>query len=126
MGRENREVWAKRVERWRDSGLTAKKFAEETGVNAKTLAYWKWRLGRAIGAGAARRAARPRPRRVGRVRAVPFVEVSPASVPAASPVPEQRAGEAEPFEIALPSGLRVRVPARFDEGALARLLQAVR
>jgi hypothetical protein len=126
MKRENRDVWAKRVERWRDSGLTAKEFADEAGVNAKTLAYWKWRLGRAIGTRASRRAGRPpsRPVARARVRAVPFVEVSPVP-PAAAPASE-REDEAEPFEIALPSGLRVRVPARFDDGALARLLEAVR
>ena len=45
MTRENREVWAKRVERLGDSGLTAKEFAAEIGVNANTLAGWRWRLG---------------------------------------------------------------------------------
>lgn len=38
------EVWAKRIERWRDSGLTATEFAAEVGVNAKSLSHWKWRL----------------------------------------------------------------------------------
>ncbi len=32
-----REQWAKRVERWKDSGLTAKEFAAETGINAQSL-----------------------------------------------------------------------------------------
>jgi transposase-like protein len=44
MTREGREVWAKRVERWRDSGLTLREFAAEIGVNANTLAGWRWRL----------------------------------------------------------------------------------
>ncbi len=30
-------VWAKRVARWSDSGLSAKEFASETGLNANTL-----------------------------------------------------------------------------------------
>jgi hypothetical protein len=37
-------VWAKRVERWIDSGLTAKEFAAEAGLKPSTLSYWKWRL----------------------------------------------------------------------------------
>ena len=44
MGRDTREVWEKRVARWRESGLTAKEFAAEVGVNAQTLGYWGWRL----------------------------------------------------------------------------------
>ena len=44
MARDAREVWAKRVEQLADSGLTAKEFAAEIGVNANTLAGWKWRL----------------------------------------------------------------------------------
>jgi hypothetical protein len=39
MAREKREVWAKRVQRWADSRLTAKEFASETGVNENTLAH---------------------------------------------------------------------------------------
>ncbi len=33
-----REEWAKRVERWRDGGLTAKEFAAELGINAGSFA----------------------------------------------------------------------------------------
>src|SRR5512143_3004069 len=44
MARDAREVWAKRVERLVDSGLTAKEYAAEIGVNANTLAGWRWRL----------------------------------------------------------------------------------
>ncbi len=39
-----REEWAKRVERWRDSGLSCAEFAAELGINARTLTYWKWML----------------------------------------------------------------------------------
>jgi hypothetical protein len=45
MERETREVWAKRVERWKDSELTAKEFASEIGVNVHSLLWWRWRLG---------------------------------------------------------------------------------
>ena len=43
-GREKRDVWAKRVERWKDSGLTCSEFCAEVGVNPRTLKYWSWRL----------------------------------------------------------------------------------
>lgn len=127
MRRENHEVWAKRVERCRDSGLTTKEFADEIGVNAKTLAYWKWRLGRESGTRANHAAGPPRSRPVAparRAAQVPFVEVSSALVSSGA-LREQRL-EVEPIEIVAPSGLRVRVPARFDDSALTRILQAVR
>ena len=40
----SRRLWTKRVERWRESGLSANEFATELGVNAATLAQWKYRL----------------------------------------------------------------------------------
>lgn len=38
-------MWVRRVRRWKKSGLTAKDFAAREGVNAKTLSYWRWKLG---------------------------------------------------------------------------------
>jgi hypothetical protein len=123
MGRASRDDWAKRVERWKDSGLSAKVFAAEVGVNASTLSYWKWRLA----ADSKKRIARKRTRKntavVTRkspakktaslaVRPLSFVEITKAS----------SAAVAEPFEIELVSGERVRVPSSFDAEALARLL----
>jgi len=108
MGRESREVWAKRVERWRDSGLTAKEFAAETGLNPGTLTYWKWRL---RGAGGVK----PEQSAVG---GACFVEIAPSAVAAA---PSESA-EPEPIEVVLHDNLRIRVPARFDAAALGRLL----
>lgn len=42
--RESAEVWAKRVERWKDSGLKCGEFCAEINVNPRTLMYWAWRL----------------------------------------------------------------------------------
>jgi hypothetical protein len=42
-----REEWRTRVERWRDSGLTAREFAAETGINAGTLQFWSYKLRKA-------------------------------------------------------------------------------
>jgi hypothetical protein len=46
--RASRDEWAKRVERWRDSGLSAEQFAAELGINAGTLKFWKYRLGQPV------------------------------------------------------------------------------
>jgi hypothetical protein len=37
--RVSREEWVKRVERWRDSGLTTADFAAELGINPHNLTY---------------------------------------------------------------------------------------
>src|SRR5690349_5642021 len=44
MKREGREVWEQRVRRLKESGLTAKAFAAELGINLHTLQGWKWKL----------------------------------------------------------------------------------
>jgi len=127
MGHDPRQVWAKRVERWADSGLTAKEFAAETGLNANTLMHWKWRLG----AEARRRERAPRPI----VEPVRFVEVTPpapaaqelASAAPADPPPPPVApalGD-EPLEVILRDGLRIRVPVQFDASTLRRVVAAL-
>lgn len=109
MDRESRETWAKRVERWKDSGLTAKEFAAELGINAHSLTWWRWRLS----SPAAASKPRSRVRRVTKEPApVTFVEV---------PAPTA----AEALEVVLPSSIRIRVPAAFDAGSLGRLLEVL-
>ena len=115
MERTSREAWAKRVERWKDSGLTAAEYAAETGIKAHSLSWWKWRLGSEAskrppeGRGPAKRRRAPaRPP----ISPLTFVEV------AAPP-------SAEPLEVVLASSVRVRVPASFDAGALGRLLDVL-
>jgi hypothetical protein len=117
MARADRATWAKRVERWKDSGLSAAEFAGELGISPNSLSWWKWQLGKreatsqlttpkkpAARAGKARRVGRPR---------MKFVELP--STPAPS----------EPLEVVLPSGVRVRVPDHFDAAALGRLLDTL-
>lgn len=111
MARATREIWAKRVERWTDSGLSAAEFAKETGINARTLVFWKWRLGRDD-----RRPTKPAP--------AAFVEVRPPrAVDSESPsvTPEG----AEPIEVIIRDVVRIRVPQRFDGDALRRVIAAV-
>jgi transposase len=113
MGRESRETWATRVERWKDSGLTAKEYAMEIGVNAHSLTWWKWRLSSMVATSGP--AGRPRTARKAssdRMAPLAFVEL-----------PASAAGE--PFEVVLSSSLRVRVPSGFDATALRRLLDVL-
>jgi transposase-like protein len=112
------------VERWRDSGLTTKEFASETGLNASTLAFWRWKLHAQGGRGdsAPRRSSHQKPsatraavkrRRASSPR---FVEVTAA--PVAAPA-------AAALEIVLGGGTVVRVPAGFDEATLSRVVRAL-
>jgi hypothetical protein len=114
MGRESRETWAKRVERWKDSGLTAKEYAAEVGISAHSLTWWKWRLSSKSGIAAKGARPRRRARKASPDTAAPltFVELSAPTT-------------AEPFEIVLPSSLRIRVPSGFDATVLRRLLDVL-
>jgi hypothetical protein len=104
-GRASRAEWQKRIERWKDSGLSAEQFAAELGVNAGTLRHWKYFLGkRASGATVATRAP---------AAAADLVEVPPAVVVASS---------TSGFELELGAERRLRIPAQFDADALKRLL----
>jgi hypothetical protein len=112
MERADRAIWAERVQGWVDSGLTAKEYAAETGLNVNSLTHWKWRLGAE---------ARALPR--ARLAAPPVVEVK---LEEAAPRPNVEVGGAvPPFEMVLARGLTVRVPQRFDVRALRELLHAL-
>jgi hypothetical protein len=104
--RATRAEWEKRVERWSDSGLTAKQFAVETGINAGTLNFWKYKL-KALGVPTRGR----RPKNVTTPAMSSLVEVQPVGLAV-----EDR------FEIELRDGRRVRVPAAFEPAALRALL----
>ncbi len=132
MARASAAEWAKRVERWKESGLTAKEFGAETGLNASTLSFWRWKLGASAaapevakgvcGGGSASAPKQPREPRKARSRprsAAPesrqFIELSAATVTSV------QAG----LEIVVDDGMRVRVPVGFDEETLTRLLRAI-
>lgn len=117
---------AKWVERWKDSGLTAKEFAAEAGLKASALYYWHWCLSAAArkdsdggdesaeqsvesrrrrSAKPVKRSARPSPR---------FVELPVAAVASAPAMLELLLGD-----------VRVRVPSGFDEATLTRVVRAL-
>jgi transposase len=108
MAETGRARWTVRVEQWKQSGLTAREYAAQAGLNAGTLCYWKWRLSR----DARTKQTSPAPRKR-RGRTPKFVELTPVSV-----VDER-------IEIELSNGHRLRVPARLDAQTLSRLIEIV-
>ena len=116
MGRATRQEWAKRIERWQDSGLTAKEFAAEIDVPATSLSYWKWKLrqdARAPGAASAEEVITDLPKRRRRSAATPrFLELveRPTDLDVAPML-----------EVVLCTGVVVRVPSQFDEATLRRV-----
>jgi len=108
MGRSSRDEWAKRVERWVDSGLTAAEFAAEAGINPRTLTFWKWQLRRERDRG-------------GRPRTRGFVEVV---APARGDGAVEKTRPAS-LEVVLLDGTVIRVPQRFDRAAFKDLLGAL-
>jgi transposase-like protein len=110
--RVSREEWAKRVERWRDSGLTTAEFAAELGINAHSLTYWAWTLKREAGGQKRVWAKKPRTQVVaqnGAASSTPFVEV------------KSHTSRAQ-FELEI-RGRRLHIPESFDAQQLRTLLQ---
>ena len=110
----NAQQRAKWVERWKDSGLTAKEFAAEAGLKASALYNWSAQL-----ASAARK------------RSVAGDVVAPQALRSATPLPRVielpvAAVASAPAMIELLLGdVRVRVPAGVDEETLTRVVRAL-
>lgn len=119
MARASREIWAKRVERWKDSGLSAKEFAAELDVSPKSLMFWKWKLGQpATAKGAPSTGRGNRQTKPPRVAPHRFLQLVPTSSPPSAAL-----------ELVLRDGLVLRVAPGFDEATLlqvASLLGAAR
>ena len=111
--RVEREEWAKRVERWRDSGLTTAEFAIELGINPRTLTYWAWALKREAGGKKRIRAAKKRP-------VVATATSAAQSIPAFVELPRQ--GSSARFELEV-RGRRLHIPSAFDAQQLRALLE---
>ena len=82
------------------SGKTLAAFCAEHGLDAQRMYYWR--------------------RRLAEGEATTFQELIVRPIQGRAPGADQ-----EPFEIQLPSGESIRVPARFEAAALARLLEVL-
>jgi hypothetical protein len=114
MARETREVWAGRIARWQQSGLTAERFAGREGVNPRTLTFWKWKLGHddhhaAEAATSSRRGG----------ERLAFVEV-----PQRAAAPAAMAAPSAALEV-VAGGYRVGVAPGFDAATLRALLDVI-
>lgn len=109
-----REEWANRVRRWTESDLTANEFAAELGINARTLTYWKWKLGKEA---RCEEPKRKKPSRRAASLSPSFVEVTPP----ASVWAEARSS----IEVVVDERYVVRVPDVFEPSTLARVLAAI-
>ncbi len=112
MVRETRKKRVELVARWARSGLTANKFAAEARINAGTLQYYKWLIGRDSRGSVTRR---PRSK-----TEVGFVEVRTGVV-----VPADGSDAGDRIEVVLASGARVMVSSGFDAGAFCRVVDAL-
>ena len=113
MARDTEQRWRKRVEQWKNSGLSAAEFAQQAGLNRHTLQNWHWRLNSKH---------KDPSHSAGRIAKAP---PRPAFVQVALTMPEVSAepcGPAEPLELVLSGGLLLRIPPRFDPDALRRVL----
>jgi len=116
--RVEREEWAKRVERWRDSGLKTAEFAAELGINPRTLTYWAWTLKRE--ASGKKRVWKTKTQKPPAVRKAPAAR---APGGARSPFVEVKShGSYARFELEV-RGRRLHIPDGFDAQQLRSLLE---
>ena len=106
--RTSREEWRKRVERWKDSGLTAEQYATELGIKASTLKYWKYELAKPAPE------QRHKPVRSSRADSPSLIELRPIVTTSAAT-----------FELEIGNSRRLRIPAGFDGASLERLLEVL-
>jgi hypothetical protein len=111
MARTTAGEWAKRVTKWKASGMTASAFGEEEGVDPHQLSWWKWKLNR-DGA-----------RCPATITTSMFLPARVIDAPLGAHDGALTAGS--PIDITLPSGVRVRVLPGVDSGALRQVFAAL-
>jgi hypothetical protein len=119
---------AKWVERWKDSGLTAKEFAAEAGLKASALYNWSAQLSaadRKLSDCGPEAETTEQPVRSGRARSS-AKKRSSTSTPHFIELPTIAAVAQAPVMLELLLGdVCVRVPSGFDEGTLMRVVRAL-
>jgi transposase len=108
----SRQDWAKRVERWGKSGLTARDFGAREGFDGTQLSWWKWQLGKSGGG------AKTKKRRAKQDRGAAASEFLPARL-----VETSAASVGEPLvEIVLGDECVIRVGASADPELIGHVL----
>jgi uncharacterized protein YjcR len=120
MARTTADAWMERVEKWAQSGKTAKDFADEVGCNANTLTTMRWKL---VKAGRVKTASQRRGAL--RSRKDHGNGKGGGSKRRARPSGGELSG-AEPLLELQVGNVVVRVPAGFDMAKLELVLRAVR
>jgi hypothetical protein len=110
----SRREWRKRVARWKESGLTAKEFGADAGINPAMLYFWNYKLKYGD-----RLDKPPKPGTQSDAIVASLVEVPVPSAAAVPDVSDRR------FEVEMSNGRRVRMAAGFDPEALRVLLAIV-
>lgn len=108
---ERARYWSELVGRWSVSGVSQLEFCRREGIKAGTFAWWKRQLQQRAGAASARRGRRSR-------TTERFVELRLTSA-------DSQSGSMPGFEVVLPRGRSIRVPAQFDPQVLSRLITTV-
>lgn len=116
MARASRTEWAKRVERWQDSGLTAKEFAAELDVSASSLTFWKWRLRREKSTHNEVSSSKPA-KATSNAAEAKFLQLVPTY--------DDAVDSTAPLEVVIRRDVVVRVPRGFDEQTLSRVIHAL-
>jgi hypothetical protein len=98
---ERAKHWAGMLRDWERSGLSQAAFCRGRGIHYVTFSWWKRRLGQNT-------------RGQARLGHGQFIEV-PLAAPCSPPM----------YEVVLTSGRVLRVPERFEAGAVSRLLAVV-
>lgn len=115
MAKASRAEWAKRVERWQDSGLTAKEFVAELAVSPNSLTFWKWKL----------RRERDEQSLASSKAMKPLVKTPEPKFLQLVAADGEVAGAAAPLEVVIRGDIVVRVPHGFDDQLLTRVLRAL-
>lgn len=120
------KYWRRMLTAWEGSGLTQAEFCRRRGLKAVTFAWWKRQL-----VGPSDRGGRSRGNQRGQKAGASsnkpsFVEVA-FSESAGQPVIAHRtAGKSDSgYEVALPCGMSIRLPADFDVERTSQLIRAV-
>jgi len=117
-GGDRRAYWRDLIEQWEVSGATQEAFCEALGVAVASLRWWKWKLGVE---GALKPGSHGRKHPEAAAMGPAFVPVRVVGRRELAVAPDSGGA----FELALPGGVRLRVPRDFEAESLARLLSVL-